>query len=45
MTMLLKQSGLKKIAAVLLVIGLILGFSSFLALETVSAAENPVTIK
>lgn len=45
MTMLLKQSGWRKTVAILLVIGLTLGLSSFLAFETVDAAQNPVTIK
>lgn len=45
MAMLLKQSGWKKIVAIFLVIGLILGLSNFLSFETVSAAENSVTIK
>ena len=45
MAMLLKQSGWRKMVFVLLMIGLILSFGGFLAPETVSATENPVTIK
>lgn len=45
MAMLLKQSGWRKIIITLLMTGLILSFSGFSAPETVSAAENPVTIK
>ncbi len=45
MLTLLKQSGWKKTVAILLMVGLILGFSGFLTPETVSAAGNSVTIK
>jgi uncharacterized protein YjdB len=45
MTMFLKQNGWRKIVAILLVVGLVLGLSSFLAPGTVRAAEKSVTIK
>mgnify|MGYP000879460444 CR=1 FL=1 len=43
--MLLKQGKWRKIVAILLAIGLIFGFSSFLALETANAVGNSVKIK
>ena len=43
--MLSKRSGWRKTAAIFLVMSLVLGFSGYLVPETVSADQNPVTIK